>query len=86
MEPLAKSYLGNSLHLLGSMTQPAMTAYTLRRLRASAAFLGPFPRLAKRLLKLALELFGSAENGPRLQVRGAARAACWGSLCCMLPA
>jgi nucleolar complex protein 2 len=71
VEPLVKSYLGNSLHLLASMTQPEMSAYTLRRLRPSAAFFGPYPRLTKKLLKLGLELFGSGEkeNAPRLQVR-----------------
>jgi hypothetical protein len=70
VEPLVKSYLGNSLHLLASMTQPEMSAYTLRRLRPSAAFFGPYPRLTKKLLKLGLELFGSGEkeNAPRLQV------------------
>lgn len=70
VEPLVKSYLGNSLHLLASMTQPEMTAYTLRRLRPSAAFFGPYPRLTKKLLKLGLEIFGSGEkeNAPRLQV------------------
>lgn len=54
------------------MAQPVMTAYTLRRLRPSAAFLGPYPRLTKKLLKLALELFGSGEKetAPRLQVKG----------------
>lgn len=63
-----KSYLGNSLHLLSSMTQPAMTAFTLRRLRASAAFLGPFNHLAKKLMRQGIKLFGSEEAGPRLQV------------------
>jgi nucleolar complex protein 2 len=67
VEPLVKSYLGNSLHLLSSMTQPDMTSYALRRLRSSVAFLGPYPRLTKKLLKLGLELFGSADQGPRLQ-------------------
>jgi nucleolar complex protein 2 len=63
-----KSYLGNSIHLLSSMTQPAMTAFTLRRLRASAPFLGPFNHLAKKLMRLGLKLYGSEEPGPRLQV------------------
>jgi len=63
-----KSYLGNSIHLLSSMTQPAMTAFTLRRLRASAAFLGPFGHLTKKLMRIGLKLYGSEEAGPRLQV------------------
>jgi hypothetical protein len=64
-----KSYLGNSIHLLSSMTQPAMTAFTLRRLRASAAFLGPFNHLTKKLMRIGLKLYGSEEAGPRLQVK-----------------
>lgn len=64
-----KSYIGNSIHLLSSMSQPAMTAYVLRRLRASAAFLGPMPHLTRKLLRMALKLFGAEEPGPRLQVR-----------------
>lgn len=68
VEPLVKSYLGNSIHLLSSMTQPAMTAFTLRRLRSSAAFLGPFSHLTKKLMRIGLKLYGSEEAGPRLQV------------------
>jgi len=65
-----RSYLGNTLHLLGNMTEPAMLAFMLRRLRASAPMLAPFAKIQRRLLKLALQLFGSAENAPRLQVGG----------------
>jgi nucleolar complex protein 2 len=50
------------------MTQPAMTAFTLRRLRASAPFLGPFAHLTKKLMRIGLKLYGSEEPGPRLQV------------------
>lgn len=63
-----KSYLGNTIHLLASMTQPDMTAFTLRRLRASAALLGPWAHLSRKLLRLTLKLYGSEEQGPRLQV------------------
>ncbi len=70
MEPLVKSYIGNSLHLLGQMTEGAMLAFVLRRLRASTAMLAPFQKLQRRLLKLALQLFGSADNAPRVQVGG----------------
>jgi nucleolar complex protein 2 len=68
VEGLVKSYLGNTLHLLGQMTEPAMLAFLLRRLRASAAFLGPFDKIQRKLLKAALQVFGTAEHGPRVQV------------------
>ena len=64
---LVKSYLGNSLHLASQMTEPAMLAFTLRRLRASAAFLAPFAKIQRRLLKLALTVFGGPEQAPRMQ-------------------
>jgi nucleolar complex protein 2 len=69
VEGLVKSYLGNTLHLLGQMTEPAMLAFLLRRLRASAAFLGPFDKIQRKLLKAALQVFGTAEHAPRVQVR-----------------
>ena len=69
VENLVKSYLGNSLHLLSQMTEPAMVSFTLRRLRASAAFLAPFEKINRKMLKQALVVFGSAENAPRVQVR-----------------
>lgn len=68
VSPLVKSYLGNSLHLLSQMTESAMLAFTLRRLRASTAFLASFSKIQRRLLKTALQLFGSADNAPRVQV------------------
>lgn len=67
---LVKSYLGNSLHLLGASAEPAMLAFVLRRLRASAAFLGPFAKIQRRTLRAALGIFGSADNAPRVQVGG----------------
>eukprot|EP00877_Chromochloris_zofingiensis_P001779 jgi/Chrzof1/11601/Cz06g01210.t1 len=67
VSPLVKSYLGNSLHLLSQMTESAMLAFTLRRLRASTAFLASFSKIQRRLLKTALQLFGSADNAPRVQ-------------------
>jgi nucleolar complex protein 2 len=94
LDPLVKSYLGNTLHLLGehheqsqasarvyelvcphillllragALTDAAMLAFILRRLRASTVFLAPFEKLQRRLLKAALGLFGSADSAPRVQ-------------------
>ncbi|GAB4817038.1 hypothetical protein N2152v2_004084 [Parachlorella kessleri] len=67
VEPFIKSYLGNTLHLLGQMTDAAMLAFILRRVRASTLFLAPYEKLQRKFLKLALQLFGSAESGPRVQ-------------------
>jgi nucleolar complex protein 2 len=65
---LVKSFLGNTLHLLGASTESAMLAFVLRRLRASAPFLGPFAKIQRRTLRAALGVFGSADNAPRVQV------------------
>lgn len=46
----------------GNMTNASMQAFILRRLRASAAFLRPFEKLTRKLLKAALQLFGTAED------------------------
>lgn len=45
------------------MTDNDMRAYIFRRLRASAAFAATAPRLARRLVKAALETFGSSAAG-----------------------
>lgn len=44
-----------------------MIAYILRRIRPSVPFLAPFNKLQRRYLKAALQLFGSADAGPRVQ-------------------
>eukprot|EP00891_Asterochloris_glomerata_P005532 jgi/Astpho2/5532/gw1.00079.30.1_t len=67
VEPLVKSFLGNSLHLLGQMTEGVTLAFALRRLRASVPLLAPFDKLQRKFLKQALSVFGSAENAPRVQ-------------------
>ena len=46
----------------GNMTNASMQAFILRRLRPSAVFLRPFEKLTRKLLKAALQLFGTAED------------------------
>ncbi|GFR47619.1 hypothetical protein Agub_g9358, partial [Astrephomene gubernaculifera] len=72
--PLVKSFWGNSIHLLGSITDPPLLAFTLRRLRSSVSLLAPFPRLRDKFLRAALGIFGSGEVAPRLQAFLAIRA------------
>mmetsp|Transcript_10320 Transcript_10320/g.29240 ORF Transcript_10320/g.29240 Transcript_10320/m.29240 type:complete len:725 (-) Transcript_10320:321-2495(-) len=59
VEPLVKSYLGNTLHLVSNVTEPGLAAYVYQRLRASVDLFTKFPVLSKKLLKLALKSFGS---------------------------
>jgi len=66
VEPVVKSYIGNTLHLLGQLTDASMTSLVLRRLAASVAFLKPFERLTKRVTRTTLMCFSSGE--PRLRV------------------
>ena len=66
VEPVVKSYIGNTLHLLGQLTDTSMTSLVLRRLAASVAFLKPFERLTKRVTRTTLMCFSSGE--PRLRV------------------
>ena len=66
-EPLIKSYLGNALHLLGTMTDPAMSAFILRCARPSVPFLVCSDRLQRKWLKAALAVFGGPDPGPALQ-------------------
>ncbi|GLI62328.1 hypothetical protein VaNZ11_004935, partial [Volvox africanus] len=72
--PLAKSFWGNSIHLLGTITDAPLLAFTLRRLRASVFLLSPFPRLKDRFLRACLGVFGTGEVAPRLQAFLAIRA------------
>ena len=66
VEPVVKSYIGNTLHLLGQLTDASMTSLVLRRLAASVAFLKPFERLTKRVTRTTLMCFSSGE--PKLRV------------------
>lgn len=56
--PLVKSYWGNSLALLGSVTEAQLLSFTLRRLRASVAMLAPFDRIRDKFVKSCLNVFG----------------------------
>ena len=49
---LVKSYLGNSLHVLNQMTDAQMISFTLRRLKYSSLFLGAFPTLLRKYVKV----------------------------------
>eukprot|EP00249_Psilotum_nudum_P022093 c28368_g1_i1 orf=229-2787(+) len=62
VEPLIKSYFGNALHVLNQMTDSQMIAFTLQRLKASIVFLGAFPKLARKFLKVALHFWGRGEG------------------------
>lgn len=50
--PLAKSYLGNSLHLLSNTTDPVLIAFILRCVRYSMPMLGACDRLQKKFIKV----------------------------------
>ena len=67
VEPLAKSFIGNTLHLLGNLTDAEMTGMVLRRLNVSAPFMATFERLTKRVTRVALHCFGSGEPSVRVQ-------------------
>ncbi|KAK3260781.1 hypothetical protein CYMTET_30281 [Cymbomonas tetramitiformis] len=70
VEPLLKSYLGNTLHIAGQMTDDSMIAFTLRRLGASADLMEPFDRLTRKILRMALGVFagGDSVDNARLRV------------------
>ena len=67
VEPLAKSFLGNTLHLLGQLTDPDMSRFLMSRLNASVPFFHGFERLTRKTLKAVLSLFGSGEPALRVQ-------------------
>jgi nucleolar complex protein 2 len=66
-EPFIRSYLGNTLHLLGKVTDASMQAYILRRLRCSVPFLGDFDKIRRKYVALSLKIFSSAEDEARVQ-------------------
>ena len=67
VQPLAKSFVGNTLHLLGNLTDAEMTGMVLRQLKASTPFMATFERLIKRVTRTALHCFGSGEPSVRVQ-------------------
>lgn len=79
MGPLVKSFWGNSLHLLGAVTDAALLAFTLRRLRASVPLLAPLNKPRDRFLRACLGVFGTGEVAPRLQV-GRGSGCAWGDV------
>ena len=67
VEPLAKSFLGNTLHLLGQLTDADMSRFLMARLNACVPFFHAFERLTRKILKAVLALFGSGEPALRVQ-------------------
>lgn len=67
VQPLAKSFIGNTLHLLGNLTDAEMTSLVLQRLKASTPFMATFERLTKRVTRTALLCFGSGEPSVRVK-------------------
>ena len=59
VEPLVKSYLGNTLHLVSNVTEAPLSAYICQRLRASVDLFHTLPVLSKKLLKFCLKSFGT---------------------------
>jgi len=64
---LVKSYVGNALHVLVQMTDPAMLRFTLRRLAPSLPLLAPLPALQRRAINAAVALLGHDDGALRLQ-------------------
>ncbi|CAG9467298.1 unnamed protein product [Pedinophyceae sp. YPF-701] len=67
IEPLVRSYFGNTMHLLGAATDRALTILILRRLRPSVALLTPIPGLTRAVLRAATSVFSSGERSARLE-------------------
>ena len=67
VQPLVKSYLGNTLHLLIHLTDSVALTFVLRRIRAGTVFMASFNTMRRRYLKQALKVFSAADNAPRIQ-------------------
>ena len=71
VEPLLKAYIGNTLHVLGQVTDSNLVTFVLRRLRPSAALLAPFQKLTRKILKASASSFSftartlASQNGAR---------------------
>ena len=65
-EPLIRSYVGNTAAAMNGITDGNALAFLLRRIRASADLMAPFPRLAKKVLKAALKHFGAGVGDEEL--------------------
>ncbi|KAH7439635.1 hypothetical protein KP509_04G069800 [Ceratopteris richardii] len=66
LEPLVRSYVGNTLHILTQMTDNQMITFTLKRLKESACFLGALPKFAHKYLKVVLHFWGRGEGSVSL--------------------
>eukprot|EP00963_Diacronema_lutheri_P008347 scaffold741_cov336-Pavlova_lutheri.AAC.58 len=68
VEPLVKSYLGNSLHILNRMTDSQMISFTLRQLKPSVFLLNAFEKFQRKFLKTALSIMGrDGDKSTRIQ-------------------
>ncbi|KAJ4803415.1 Nucleolar complex protein 2 [Rhynchospora pubera] len=60
---LMRVYLGNAYHILNQMTDEQMISFTIKRVKASAAFLAAFPSLLRKYIKVIIHTWGSG-RGP----------------------
>ncbi|XP_047327533.1 nucleolar complex-associated protein 2 [Impatiens glandulifera] len=63
LRPLIKSYLRSTLLLLDQVTDSDMLTFVLSRLQSSVVFFSDFPGLLRRLIKLAVQLWTTGEEG-----------------------
>nr|AQX44083.1 nucleolar complex protein 2-like protein [Dendrobium officinale] len=56
---LMRLYLGNALQILNEMTDEQMISFTLKRIKASAVFLGAFPVLLRKYIRVVLHTWGT---------------------------
>ncbi|EKX36874.1 hypothetical protein GUITHDRAFT_78618, partial [Guillardia theta CCMP2712] len=55
-------YVKSMVNFLETLTDPTMTHLLLRHAERLLAYIRPFPKIARKLLKLSLQVFGSVES------------------------
>lgn len=66
LKPLARTFLNSLVYLIGSLSEPDMQNFVLKKLEPLVIYLSPFVKLQRILLKSMLNLWGSGTESVRI--------------------
>ena len=67
VEPLARSFFGNSISLLSDLADPDAQAFVLRRVAASADFLAASQHICRKFIRTAVRIWSEGQPTARVQ-------------------
>lgn len=62
LNKIVQSYVGNTIHFLGNVSEPKMARFVVSKLIRSSKYISALPKLSSKLLKILLKIWYSSED------------------------